>query len=93
MKTVFLDFSNIQSVQDLHLYLKAKLDFPEFYGMNWDAFWDSITGLVEMPDKIEITGFEDLKKWMPVDIEKFSECLSDYNNTPDLKKIQVDIKS
>ncbi|MFE9574497.1 barstar family protein [Streptomyces sp. NPDC006692] len=30
--------------------LEREFDFPYFYGRNWDAFWDAVTGLVEIPD-------------------------------------------
>jgi ribonuclease inhibitor len=93
MKTVYLDFSEIQSVQNLHLLLKPKLNLPDFYGMNWDAFWDSITSLVDMPDKIKIIGFKNIEKWMLSDTQTFLRCLNDYNNESDLKKIEVDIIS
>ena len=92
MKTISIDFSKIESIENLHNLLKTKLNFPDYYGMNWDAFWDSITGLIEMPDKIEITGWMHLRKILPEDSEKFLHCLLDYNDQSDLKTIEVDIK-
>jgi RNAse (barnase) inhibitor barstar len=41
---------------ELHDALARALGFPAWYGRNWDAFWDAITGLVEMPRKLR---FED----------------------------------
>ena len=35
-----LDFTNIQYYLDFHQIIKKELDFPDYYGMNWDAFWD-----------------------------------------------------
>ena len=92
MKEVTIDFSNIQSDEELHFLLKTKLNFPEYYGMNWDAFWDSITGLVEMPDRLQVTGWRHLRKTLPSDSGIFLSLLLDYNDQPDLKTIQVDIK-
>ena len=55
MTSVNINFSAITTKDELQKLLMNKLNFPEFYGMNRDAFWDSITGLVEMPEKIEIS--------------------------------------
>ncbi len=93
MKLVSVDVTSITTANELHVLLKHMLCFPDFYGMNWDAFWDSITGLVEMPDKLEITGWQNLLDVLPRDAEIFLECLNEYNKQPDLKKIEVLIKT
>jgi RNAse (barnase) inhibitor barstar len=49
--------SDINSPRQLHAALAAALDFPSFYGMNWDAFWDAVTGLVDMPQQLELRGW------------------------------------
>ena len=92
MKTVFINLLDIKSSEEFHCLLKKELKFPDYYGMNWDAFWDSITGLVEMPDKIENRGWLHLRKMLPVDSENFLSCLHEYNDQPDLKKIEVFLK-
>ena len=51
---VEIDLSEIQTSIEVHKILKEKLGFPSYYGMNWDTFWDSITGLVEMPHDLKI---------------------------------------
>lgn len=35
--------------------------------MNWDAFWDAITGLVEMPPKLILVGWETMEQCIPQD--------------------------
>jgi ribonuclease inhibitor len=74
-----LDLSEIQTSKELHTILKQTLGFPSFYGMNWDAFWDSITGLVEMPKVFKITGWSNLQKTLPHDSIIMKECLEDLN--------------
>ncbi|KKO63995.1 Barstar [Janthinobacterium sp. KBS0711] len=54
---VTIDLSDINSPRQLHAALAAALAFPSFYGMNWDAFWDAVTGLVDMPQQIELRGW------------------------------------
>ena len=75
-----IDLGNIDSVQELHLKLKTELGFPDFYGMNWNAFWDSITGLIEMPDEVILVNFEKLEDVLPSDAEILRELIINYNH-------------
>ncbi|HDR8065350.1 TPA: barstar family protein [Bacillus cereus] len=74
-----IDVSNIQTAEELHLLLKEKLGFPDFYGENWDAFWDCITGFVDLPKKMIFNGWSELEKRLTRDTEIMKECLLDYN--------------
>lgn len=68
MKTVYIDFTDIGDYEDFYTQLKEKIQLPEHFGDNLDAFFDTITGDLEMPlhlefvnmtvDQLEI--FEDL---------------------------------
>ena len=40
-----LDFSNIQDLESMHLLLKEKFGFPDFYGKNVNALIDCLTSL------------------------------------------------
>lgn len=75
-----IDLGNIGSVQELHLKFKTELDFPDFYGMNWDAFWDTITGLIDMPEELILINFEQLEQDLPSDAEILRELITDYNH-------------
>lgn len=55
-----IDVTEIKTAKELQEKLKKELDFPEFYGMNWDAFWDTITGLVELPERLMIKGWDNI---------------------------------
>lgn len=48
VQLVEIDLRAITSAEELHSLLMESLNFPGWYGANWDAFWDAITGLVEM---------------------------------------------
>jgi RNAse (barnase) inhibitor barstar len=50
---------------DLHRALANALGFPEFYGKNWNAFWDAITGLVAMPHCLVLWDWDVLRASMP----------------------------
>lgn len=74
-----IDLSNIQSDEELHLLFKDKLQFPAFYGRNWDAFWDAITGLVELPEVLTIVGYHLLKEVLPTDAAILEDIINKYN--------------
>ena len=73
MSIITLDLSAVRTAKDFHKTLKEKLGFPEFYGMNWDAFWDAITGLVELPDEIQIFGWDNVMEHLPEEAAIFQE--------------------
>ncbi len=37
-----LDLTDCRYLGELHQRIKTALDFPDHYGKNWDAFWDSL---------------------------------------------------
>lgn len=41
---ITLDFGRIKTEEELHSYIKRKLEFPDYYGDNLDALWDMLTG-------------------------------------------------
>nr|WP_251373809.1 barstar family protein [Janthinobacterium sp. JC611] len=68
--------SAINSPRQLHAALAAALGFPSFYGMNWDAFWDAITGLVDMPQQLELRGWPAFAARLPHDAAILQRCLA-----------------
>ncbi|MGC3981305.1 MAG: barstar family protein [Steroidobacteraceae bacterium] len=76
-KKITIDVSQVGDRTELHELLSESLSFPTFYGKNWDAFWDAITGLIEMPDILELRGIEKLKRTLPKDAVKLITCLKD----------------
>ena len=87
---MILDLGNINTVQELHLKFKTELGFPDFYGMNWDAFWDAITGLVEMPEELIIHNFESLEEIMPSDAEILKQLIIDFNHLDGDSEIAIE---
>ena len=79
-KYVVINVENIKDSQELHKLLKSELEFPHFYGMSWDAFWDAITGLVQLPEVTVIKGYKILKQDLPQDAEILVNTLERYNN-------------
>ncbi|MFE1923893.1 barstar family protein [Streptomyces asoensis] len=75
---VTLDVGGTADERMLHLLLKRELRFPDFYGMNWDAFWDAITGLVEIPDHLRFLGWDHLVDVVPRGATKLQDALDRY---------------
>ena len=77
---VSVDVSEIGSIDHLHEVLFRALEFPGWYGRNWDAFWDAITGLVEMPEQLQLIGWGMFAERFPRDARIMKECLDDMSN-------------
>jgi ribonuclease inhibitor len=84
-----IDLKDIQSISQLHKTFKDKLGFPEWYGMNWDAFWDAITGLIEFKADLQLMNFAEFERRFPKDGKILSELAADYNYKELPFKIQL----
>ena len=42
MNKVTLDLTGVKFPQEMHRKFQKVLGFPDYYGNNWDAFWDCI---------------------------------------------------
>ena len=40
MRKATIDLTDCKYLMELHERIRKALDFPEWYGKNWDAFWD-----------------------------------------------------
>lgn len=85
-----INLSMISSIKDLHTKFKLELEFPEFCGMNWDAFWNAITGLIEMPTVLKLTEWKDFSIRFPDDADILSNIATDFNAQFPEKKIIID---
>lgn len=72
---VVIAVGDVLKTDALHQRLMTALAFPPFYGRNWDAFWDAITGLVEMPHTLRLVGWQELEAHLPRDARVLQQCL------------------
>jgi len=76
---IIINVENITTSQQLQTVLMEGLDFPDFYGKNWDAFWDAITGLVELPENIIFENWKKLENGLPEESSILKRLLNEYN--------------
>lgn len=88
MYSVDIDLANIASLAELHQTFKDNLNFPEYYGMNWDAFWDCVNSIDDMPDTLYLTGWQQFGLRFPHEQSLLTELIDGYNKVND-KKIVV----
>lgn len=79
-ETYILDFSKVEYYLDIHNIIKKELDFPDYYGCNWDAFWDCLTDMVGRSINIRIVGIEKLENRFEDSIKLMLETLQDLKN-------------
>ena len=87
---MIIDLGNIGSVQELHLKFKTELGFPDFYGMNWDAFRDAINGLVEMPEELVLRNWKAMEAVLPTDSEILRQLIMDFNRSDSDSEIAIE---
>lgn len=47
MDRIFIDFDKFNTVDEIHNWIKDKLNFPDYYGKNLDALYDCLTDVME----------------------------------------------
>ena len=91
-----IDFTNVKDYLEMHFVIRDALDWPDYYGCNWDAFWDCLTNMVGRPIHIEILGldvierrFDDAAKMMIDTLREFKH----YEDDEFIDDIQIEIVS
>ena len=74
-----LDFTNVKSWRYFHAIIAAEFDFPDYYGCNWDAFWDCIVDLLLSNKKlnVEIIGLDKIYSEQKRNVDMLIEQLKD----------------
>lgn len=65
--TYTLDFRSVKYYTHVHWVIKEGLDFPDYYGENWDAFWDCLTDMIGDKIHIEILGLDVIERKFGID--------------------------
>lgn len=96
MDRYVIDFTDVSRANDFHDIIRDALDFPDWYGKNWDALWDLLSDMAigGDPTHIEIRGLDHLRNFYEPAIEPFISILKDYKhyrNDKYAKLIRIEI--
>jgi RNAse (barnase) inhibitor barstar len=78
----------------MHFVIREALDFPDYYGCNWDAFWDCLTNMIGRPIHIEIIGLEVIERKFDDAAKNMIETLKEFKHCDDdeyVNEIQIEI--
>ncbi len=75
-KTAILDLTDCKYLGEIHQRIKKALDFPAYYGENWDAFWDCINADCDV-DFVTVTGINTLSNELKEEIKIMILLLED----------------
>lgn len=91
-----IDFTNVQHYLEMHFVIRNALDWPDYYGCNWDAFWDCLTNMVGRPVHIEIIGLDVIERKFDDAARIMLETLKEFKHYDDdeyVNDIQIEIVS
>ncbi len=60
-KIITLDLTDCKYLGELHERIRVAFDFPEWYGANWDAFWDLLWSECDA-DEVLVVGVNTMPK-------------------------------
>ena len=75
-----IDFSHVKYYLEMHEVIRKALDFPDYYGCNWDAFWDCLTDMVGRPIHIEIIGLDVIRRKFDGSADKIIEIFKEFKH-------------
>jgi RNAse (barnase) inhibitor barstar len=89
-----IDFKNVKGHFDMFEIISTAMEFPDYFGNNWDAFWDCLTDMRGRPIHIEILGIDVLQQKCgekaAIMVEALRE-LKHYNNDKYAHEIKIEI--
>lgn len=74
MKTIELDLTGCKYLGEIHERIRKAFNFPEWYGANWDAFWDLLWSDCDA-NKVIIKGENTIPEKLESDLKTMHEIL------------------
>ena len=88
-QNVTIDLTGIESKVAIHEAFKQHLGFPNWYGPSWDAFWDAIIAVVEMPDEVTLLNWQGFAQACPKDMQILQQIIADYQIQMPTKRLAL----
>ena len=89
-----IDFTKVNSYLEMHFVIRQALDWPDYYGCNWDAFWDCLTNMLGRPIHLEINGLDVVERKFDNAAKTMIETLKEfkhYDNDEFIDDIKIEI--
>ena len=77
MVRTVLDLTDCKRWGDMHERFKVALHFPDYYGHNWDAFWDSLSMESDV-EFVEIRGEHTMPESFQESLQMFHSLLEEH---------------
>ena len=78
-QAVIVSLKAVSTKDELHQRLAQALSFPDYYGQNWDAFWDCITELTaDDISELTLTDWDTFTAGLTEDAAKLLRCLNEW---------------
>lgn len=65
-----IDFKDVKGIYDMFEIISTAMDFPDYFGNNWDAFGDCMTDIICINLEIEICNLDALDSALRENKEK-----------------------
>ena len=75
---IAIDLTGTTTKAAFHQTMKTQLGFPDWYGGGWDAFWDAIIAVVEMPDTVVLQHWQAFAQACPHDMAILRDIIANY---------------
>ena len=95
-KKYTIDFTKVNYYLEMHGVIRHALEFPDYYGCNWSAFWDCLTNMIGRPIHIKILSFDVIERKFGDTAKKMMETLKDFKHCEDdeyIDSIQIEFIS
>ena len=73
---VHIDFAGVTSEREVHELFFRSLAFPDYYGHNWDAFWDFLAHDGRFPHRLILSGTQHLRTAVPRAYDQLQSCFA-----------------
>lgn len=73
-KIITLDLTGCKYLGEIHERIRTAFDFPEWYGANWDAFWDLLSTDSDA-DEVIVKGTKTLPDEFEPDVKALKKIL------------------
>ncbi|MBQ3055447.1 MAG: barstar family protein [Oscillospiraceae bacterium] len=91
-RTYTVDFRNVTHFLEMHAAIFEGLEFPDYYGCNWDAFWDCLKDMFGKSIQIEILGIDVIERLFDDDARIMLSTLKEWKEyEADFRDVQVEI--